>query len=75
VNAQRPDPTCASCDVFKTEKTGSILAVVLGGAALGVGIPLMLTAADDAPSDAQRRGADVPVLRVGVGGGSLTWRF
>ncbi|RLB51946.1 MAG: hypothetical protein DRI90_22575 [Deltaproteobacteria bacterium] len=71
--------TCV--DEHKTGKSASIVAMVLGGAGLATGIPLIIGSRDS--SETGRRGKRVvggsavlaPELRVSVGAASLTWSF
>jgi hypothetical protein len=73
-------PSCeAGCeDPFRMEKGGAIVSLVLGTAAVAVGIPLIVTAERPGPGDAGKpRTAPLlaPELRVGPGGGSVAFRF
>lgn len=69
-------------DPYKGAKTASILSMVLGGAGLAAGLPLILTAGpDDVASEndkgmTERNVASLkPTVRVGVGAASASWRF
>jgi hypothetical protein len=67
-----------SCvDTHKNAKTASILSMVLGGAGLAVGIPLVITADGEGfgLGKRRRRNAWVPEVRVGLAAGSATWTF
>ena len=68
----------AGCvDTHKNAKTASILSMVLGGAGIAVGIPLVVTADGDGFGLGKRRRRTdwVPDVRVGLGGGTATWEF
>jgi hypothetical protein len=74
-------------DEYKTGKTASVVALVLGGASLAVGIPLVLSAADSPLAknkrDKKRRAKGTPpavsalkpTVRVGAASASATWTF
>lgn len=75
-NGERCDD--AGCvDTHKNAKTASILSMVLGGAGIAVGIPLVVTADGEGfgLGKRRRRTAWVPEVRVGLGGGTATWEF
>ena len=68
----------AGCvDQHKNAKTASVLSMVLGGAGLAVGLPLILTSDGEGfgLGKERRRHAFVPEVRVGVGAGTVTWSF
>jgi hypothetical protein len=67
--------TCV--DGHKNGKTASILSMVLGGAGLAVGLPLILTADGEGfgIGKRKRRHAAVPEVRLGLGAGTATWSF
>lgn len=64
-------------DTHKNAKTASILSMVLGGAGVAVGIPLVITADGEGfgLGKRRRRTAWIPEVRVGLGAGSATWSF
>ncbi len=69
-------------DPYKGAKTASIVAMVLGGAGLAAGLPLVLTADDDdvaVESDrkqSQHRSASLaPTVSLGIGAAAATWTF
>ena len=75
-NGERCDD--AGCiDTHKNAKAASILSMVLGGAGIAVGIPLVITADGEGfgLGKRRRRTAWVPDVRVGLGGGTATWEF
>jgi hypothetical protein len=73
--------TAGCSDPYKDAKTVSIVTMVLGGAGLAAGIPLLLTA-EDSPfaknkkKRRRRRTASLkPTVRVGAASASATWKF
>lgn len=58
---------------YRTEKTASVLALVLGGAAIAGGVPLIIsfTRANPAAPPATAR----PQVQVGLGAASLAWSW
>jgi hypothetical protein len=72
-------PTCV--DEHKRGKSAGIVAMVLGGAGVAVGIPLIIASSDGSDTGKRNKRADggsavlAPELRVSVGAASLTWSF
>jgi hypothetical protein len=71
------DSSCIDPDA--TAKKGSLVGMLLGGAAMAAGIPLILTSVTTKRKDGKTSGAKeiaaLPVLRVGPASASLTWSF
>ncbi len=71
----------ACVDEHKAGKSAGILAMVLGGAAVAVGIPLIIGSMESLGKGEHQRGAAggsavlAPELRLAVGAASLTWSF
>ena len=71
----------ACVDEHKAGKSGGILAIVLGGAAVTVSIPIIIGSTDESrtgkrkPSPAGGSAVLAPELRLAVGAASLTWSF
>jgi len=71
----------ACVDEHKAGKSAGILAMVLGGAAVAVGIPIVIGSTDSSGTGKHKQGAAggsavlAPELRVSVGAASLTWSF
>jgi len=64
-------------DTHKNAKTASILSMILGGAGIAVGIPLVVTADGEGfgLGKRRRRTAWIPEVRVGLAAGTATWTF
>ena len=62
-------------DPYKSGKTGSILAMVLGGAAIGAGIPLILTSDNGDQAATTDKNSAKPTVRVGAASASAAWSF
>ncbi|MEZ4437583.1 MAG: hypothetical protein R3B72_00720 [Polyangiaceae bacterium] len=74
----KDDCAAGEChDPHKAGKTASVLSMVLGGASLAVGLPLLLTSDGEGFGLGKKRprNAFVPELRVGLGAASATWSF
>ena len=69
--------TAGCVDENKSGKSASIVALVLGGAGVAAGIPLIITGSGSSFGSWRndKRNAAIPELRVGVAAGSVTWSF
>jgi hypothetical protein len=56
-------------------KNAGIAAMVLGGLAVGAGIPMMIIGLKKVPAKAGEETSLVPELHLGAAGGSLAWRL
>ena len=65
---------CPSSTTDSSAQAGGITLLVVGIAAMGAGLPLLIIGAQKVP-DRGDTGVATPTVRVGAGSGAVTWAF